>query len=84
MHILVLNSGSATLKFQLFETAGLQSLARGSIEASGDYAQAALSALAQLRAILGEARTRFCSAAALVSMRRKSARVFYPAWSGAG
>ncbi len=54
MHILVLNSGSATLKFQLFETAGLQSLARGSIEASGDYAQAALSALAQLRAILGE------------------------------
>ncbi len=42
MHILVFNSGSATLKFQLFETAGLQSLARGSIEASGDYAQAAL------------------------------------------
>ena len=73
MRILVFNSGSATLKFQLFETnhAGFQSvapgdlppatlshpwlaLARGSIEARGDYAQAALGAFAQLRATLGE------------------------------
>ena len=56
MRILVFNSGSATLKFQLFETnhAGFQSLARGSIEARGDYTQAALGAFAQLRATLGE------------------------------
>ncbi|MEO6697478.1 MAG: acetate/propionate family kinase, partial [Gammaproteobacteria bacterium] len=74
MRILVFNSGSATLKFQLFETngAGLQSvapgilppatlshpwlaLARGSIEASGDYSQAALNVFTQLNRLLGEA-----------------------------
>lgn len=57
MRILVFNSGSATLKFQLFETnsAGLQSVARGAIEASGNYAQATLNALTQLNRLAGEA-----------------------------
>ncbi len=56
MRILVFNSGSATLKYQLFETgaAGFQPVARGSIEARGDYTQAALGAFAQLRGALGE------------------------------
>ncbi len=57
MRILVFNSGSATLKFQLFEThhAGFQPLARGTIEAQGDYAQATRGAFARLCATLGEA-----------------------------
>ncbi len=54
MRILVLNCGSATLKFQLFETAGLRSLARGAIEAGGNYAQAALNVFAQLNRLAGE------------------------------
>ncbi|MCL4316254.1 MAG: acetate/propionate family kinase [Gammaproteobacteria bacterium] len=56
MRILVINSGSATLKFQLFEinSVELQSVARGSIEARGNYAQATLNAFAQLSRLAGE------------------------------
>ncbi|MFP5344380.1 MAG: acetate/propionate family kinase [Gammaproteobacteria bacterium] len=56
MRILVLNCGSATLKFQLFESnsAGLRSLAHGVIEAGGNYAQATLNAFAQLSRVAGE------------------------------
>lgn len=56
MRILGLNSGSATLKFQLFETgaAGLQSAAQGCIEKFDNYAQATLNAFAQLSRLSGE------------------------------
>lgn len=55
MRILVFNSGSATLKFRLFEAsaAGLQSVAGGRVEKFDSYTQAVLNAFTQLSHVAG-------------------------------